>query len=228
MVNVPRQRKPMKPRSRSNRFKKLRALACFDDVYTRVCDGWALAEIARFIQDERKEYTEISRGGLEKMLTDFRVQEVPAGDLVKKRFPEVYDAAKEEVEKGIDEVKELEELYRIQMHRIGTDFKTEKAIGKLLPSMTSEIKEARQLLESLSNLKMEMGLASRAPQKHEHDVSVGVSVEATIGAELAEHFSSDAVKDVLQDPESRHRVQGVIDRFLKLAPPKGEPAGDAG
>jgi len=220
-------RKPMKPR-RSNRYKKLRALACYEAAYARICDGWAATEVARFIQEEHKEYTEISRTGLERMLNDFRAQEVPAGDLVKKRFPEVYDAAKDKIEKGIDEVEELEELYRIQMHRVSTDFKTEKAIGKLLPSMTSEIKEARQLLESLANLKMELGLASRAPQEHKHDVNVGVSVEATLGQELSQHFSSEAVKDVLQDPESRHRVQGVIDRFLKLAPPKGEPAGDVG
>lgn len=224
MVNVAKKRKQIKPRG-GKRFQKLRALACFNEVYARLCDGWSMREVARFIQEERQEYKEISRGGLEKMLQDFRSNEIPAADLVKKRFPEVYDTAKEEVENGIDEVRELEELYRIQMHRISTDFKTEKTIGKLLPSMTSEIKEARQLLESLSNLKMELGLASRAPQKHEHDMRVGVSVEAADG--LAEHFNSDAVKEVLTDPESRHRVSNVIDRFLKLAPETEEPADKA-
>jgi hypothetical protein len=228
MVNaVAKRRQRIKPQSRSTRFKKLRGLKCYPEVYTRICDGWALAEVARFVQEERKEYDEISRGGLEQMLAEFR-KEIPAGDLVKKRFPEVYDAAKAKVEEGIDEVAELEALYRIQMHRIGMDFATEKKIGKALPSMTSEIKEARSLLETLANLKMELGLADRAPTRHEHDVSVGVEVEATLGEDLSARFGSEAVKEVLANPESRRRVQGVVERFLKLAPPKVESKAEAG
>jgi hypothetical protein len=213
-------RKSIQPRSRGARFKKLRALRCYREVYARLCDGWTIAETARFIHDERAEYKEISRTGLEGILTDFRSEQIPAGDLVRKRFPEVYDAAKEKMDKGIDEVTELEELYRIQMHRISTDFATEKKIGKLLPSMTSEIKEARQLLESIANLKMEMGLSSRAPHKHEHAVAVGVEVDGIPDEGPAGQFASTAVKEVLGNPESRHRVQGVVERFLKLKAPE--------
>lgn len=213
-------RKPKRaqPPGRENRFRKLRALTCYQEVYDRLCSGWPLGQVARFIQEERHEYKEISRSGLEQQLTEFRKQ-MPPGDLVQKRFPEVFEAAKEKVEKGINELEELEELYRIQMHRIGVDFSTEKAIKKLLPSMTAEIREARQLLESMANLKLEMGVISRAERGT--NVNVGVTVEASISDETAGTFGDPSVRAVLEDPESRRKVMGIVERFMKLPAPKG-------
>lgn len=209
---------PVEPtRGRNNQFKKLRHLTCYQEVYDRLSSGWGPTELARFIQEERGEYKEIPHKGLVEVLKAFRKQ-MPAGDLVAKRFPEEFQAAKETFVSSINEIRELEELYRIQMHRITTDFTTEKNIGKLLPSMTSEMKEARQLLESLANLKMELGLMDRVAQKHAHEVSV--EVEATMTAttdDLADQFGSPAVKKVLSDPESRRKVQGVVERFLRLS-----------
>lgn len=200
-----------KPPGRDTRFQKLRALKCYQEVYDRICAGWPLAQVARFIQEERKEYTTISRHGLEQQLVEFRKQ-MPPGDLVQKRFPEVYDEAKEKLKKQVDELEELEELYRIQMRRVEIDFNTEKNIGKLLPSMTGEIREARQILESLANLKMEMGVLGRAAR----GVDVNVEVEATLTEDVMARFGDGAVGKVLENPESRHKVMGVVERFLKL------------
>lgn len=200
-----------KPPGRDTRFQKLRALKCYQEVYDRICAGWPLAQVARFIQEERKEYTTISRHGLEQQLVEFRKQ-MPPGDLVQKRFPEVYDEAKEKLKKQVDELEELEELYRIQMRRVEIDFNTEKNIGKLLPSMTGEIREARQILESLANLKMEMGVLGRAAR----GVDVNVEVEATLTEDMMARFGDGAVGKVLENPESRHKVMGVVERFLKL------------
>jgi len=209
---VGRMRRPKrKPPGRDTRFQKLRALKCYQEVYDRICAGWPLAQVARFIQEERGEYTIISRHGLEQQLTEFRKQ-MPPGDLVQKRFPDVFDKAKDQLKKQVDELEELEELYRIQMRRVEIDFNTEKNIGKLLPSMTGEIREARQILESLANLKMEMGVLGRAAR----GVDVNVEVEATLTEDVMARFGDGAVGKVLENPESRHKVMGVVERFLKL------------
>lgn len=213
MVKMAKRRPTAKPPGRSTQFKKLRALACYQEAYERICAGWPLAQVARFIQEERREYTEISRRGLEQQLTEFRKQ-MPPGDLVAKRFPEVFDQAKEKVETSINELSELEELYRIQMHRIGVDFATEKGIKKLLPSMTAEIREARAILKDMAELKLEMGILGRAPKGV--DVNVGVEVEATLTEGMMAQFGDTAVQKVLEDPESRRKVMGVVERFLKL------------
>lgn len=202
----------VKPTGRDDRYKKLKTLKCYREVYDRLCAGWPMTELARFIQEERKEYTDVKRGNLEDLLRDFR-KTVPATDLVAKRFPEVYDQAVEELENSLDEVAELEELYRIQMHRIKIDFKTETKINKLMPSMTSEIREARQLLESLAQVKMDLGVNSRAPTQH--NVNVEGSVEARLEADLGDNYTG-AVKKVMENAESRRRVQGLVDRFMKI------------
>jgi hypothetical protein len=201
----------VKPRSRSERYEKLRSLKCYEEVYKRICAGWPATQLARFIQEERHELQADSTKGLEHLLRDFRAA-LPAGDLVAKRFPAVFEEAKEALEYGLDELTELEELYRIQMHRIGIDFNTETKINKLMPSMTSEIREARQILESIAELKMDLGIHQRAPEQH--DVSVEGTVEAKLSADLDKY--PEGVREVLENPESRRRVQGMIGRFLQL------------
>lgn len=210
----------------TDKHQKLRGLKCFDQVYARICDGWPLTELARYIQEDQKEYTEISRQGLVSTLTDFR-SSLPPGELIKKRMPMAFVEAHKEVNEAVDEVKELEELYRIQLKRIHIDHALENKIGKLLQSMTPEIREARQLLETMANLKMEMGLHDRAPQKHE----VNVEVDEVLESDLGQHFGNASVKKVLNSPESRHRVMGTVERFLKLNDSKslaeGQGEGDA-
>jgi hypothetical protein len=209
---IKRRRKTRSVSRSSDKHQRLRALQCFDDVYSRIRDGWPLTELARYIQEDKKEYTDISRAGLVSVLTDFR-SSMPPGELIKKRMPQAFISAKKEVEEGLDELKELESLYRIQLSRVNIDLKTEQQIKKLLPSMTSEIKEARQILESVANLKLELGLNERVPQKHE----VNVEVDEVSEQELSKNFGNESVKKVLEDPESRHRVLGTVERFLHLA-----------
>ena len=210
---MPRKRKRPVPLGRSMRFQKLKALSCYQEMYDRICAGWPIAQVARFIQQERNEYTEITQRGLEQQLVEFRKQ-MPPGDLVQKRFPELYDKAKDKVEEGIDELAELEDLYRIQMARIKIDYATEKGIKKLLPSMTGEIREARQILETITNLKMDLGVLDRA--RRGVDVNVDVDVDATLTGEVVGRFSDDGVNEVLNNPESRRKVMGVVERFMKL------------
>lgn len=201
----------MKPKSRADHFERLRSLKCYDEVYKRICAGWPATQLARFIQEERNEYTQASQKQLERLLREFR-QKIPPGDLVAKRFPEVFEDAKDKIEQGLDEIAELEELYRIQMHRVGIDLVTETKINKLLPSMTSEIKEARQILESLAELKMDLGIHQRAANKV--DVNVEGEVSARLETDLTQY--PDSVQGVLDDAEKRRRLHGLVGRFLQL------------
>ena len=204
-------RRPVKPVSRSARFEKLRAMRCFDLVYERIRQGWPMTEVARYIQEDRQEYTDVSSAALIAILGDFR-KTIPPGELVAKRMPDVMVEAKERIEEALDEVEELEKLYRMQMDRVSMEVATEKKINKLLPSMNSEIKEARQILESIATLKMEMGIKTRAPVQH----NVDVEVHERLGADLTQKFGSAAAAKVLESAESRRKVSGIVERFLKL------------
>ena len=198
---------------------------CFSEVTLRIKDGWPLTELSRWIQEDKHEFTDVSRAALVQVLQGYR-SAIPAGELIKSRMPKEFVEAKKEIEDGIDEIKELESLYRMQLKRVKIDLATEEGINKLLPSMTSEIKECRQILESISTLKMDLGIQDRAPTKHE----MSVEVDEALADDLGQHFTSPGVKKVLENPESRHRVMGTVEKFLQLSTAplrEGEGDGDA-
>lgn len=201
--------------SRDQRFSRIRALTCFQEVYERVLAGWSMPEVAKFIQDDMHEYTDITRSSLIGQLNEFR-SSIPRAELIQKRMPKAFHEAADTVREGLDELVELKKLYEMQMERIGIDYQTEKKINKLMPSMTQEIKEARQILESYAQLKMDLGLATRHLGQ--------VDIDAHLMADVAGRYGKESVARVLGDPESRRRVLGIVER-IAISLPVGEKEG---
>lgn len=202
-----------KPVSRETRFLRLRSIKCFELVHQKVLEGYPMAEIARFIQDERKEYADITRGSLMALLNDYR-NSIPKAELISKRMPRMFEKAQKVVEKGLDELKELEKLYEKQMERIDIDITTEKKISKLMPSMTQEVRAAREILESYAQIKMDLGINTRHIGRLE--------VDGQISADMTARYGSEAVGRVLDSPESRRKVLGLVQRLLSVGSGVGE------
>jgi hypothetical protein len=190
-----------------NAFQRLKQLRCFTEMRKRLIDGWGLAEVARFIQQDNKEYVDISKESLTAILHKFRAT-IPAMEMAKKGLPvSTLEAAREVVE-ALDEIKALHDLYKIQMERVEIDRKTEKAINKLLPSMTQEIRVAKELLESSAKLKLDKGIDEKhlGTITHEHE-----------GAIIHAEASNPAVQKVLENAQSRMKVLGVAQRLFATA-----------
>lgn len=197
----------IRPTGRDEGFQKLRSMRCFQEVYDRMISGWAMSELARFIQEDRNEYGHATRVGLMQILQRFR-DTIPPAQLLQRRMPHAFHEAAKEVEEGIDELKELERLYRLQMDRIDIDLKTEKKINKLMPTMTQEVRVARELLGAIADLKMDLGLNTR---------HIGqVDVEARLEADIQAKYGKDSIKKVMESPESRRKVLNIAERILAL------------
>ena len=192
--------------SQGAKFVRLKQLRCFTELHERTANGWPISEIARWVQVDKGEYTDVTRGSLTTLLHDYR-NALPRTALLGK-IPSVVVKAKEEVEKGLDELKELERLYTMQLERIQIDFNTEKQIKKLMPTMTQEIREAKSLLETYTDLKVALGLNATAVPAMDGEVTLVASIEARYGTK--------AVAKVMGDPESRRKVLGVAQRLLSL------------
>lgn len=197
-----------KPRNRASRFKKLRALKCFDEVHRRILQGWQLPALARYIQEEEKEYLEISFESLVCALKDYR-ESIPPGELIQERMPQVFEKAAVEVQQGLDELTELEELYRTQRKRIDIDFALERSMGKLFPSMTQEMRTAREILSTIAELKMDLGLANRRLGT--------VDIDAHITAHVEGRYSNPRLAAVLANPEKRQRLLGIAKQLAVRA-----------
>jgi hypothetical protein len=205
----------VKPKSRKGGYQKLRNLGCFEEMKARMLRGWPLKQLARFIQDDNGELEDMPIGALCGTLANFR-KTLPPGEfanppgecptVVKERMTPHHERAIERMKESLDEVEELEKLFRLQMERVKIDNTHEKDNEKLLPSMTQEIRLAKEILESSAQLKMDLGIEKR------HLGSIEASTR--IVDEIGSKYGTDAVAKVLEDPKSVHRVRALANKFL--------------
>ena len=194
--------------SREPRFSKLRAMKCFEEVHKCVVEGHGPTELARMIQEDRGEYTDAERITLINVLKEYRAS-IPPAELVNKRLPEEFNKAAAKLYKGVDEVKELEWLAKFQKRRLKIDGETEKKINKLLPTMTQEVRAHAEVLRSLADVKMDLGVSKRHLGE--------MTVDANLVAEVTGRYGKASIAKVLQSAESRQKLMGVAEKFLALA-----------
>lgn len=205
-------RPPTRP-TRPTRFVRLRNLACFPEVHSRLLGGMPLVEIARFIQEDAQEYRDISRSHLEDLLSDFR-GEMPKTELLSVRMPEAMVKAKEALDQGVNELAELGTLYRLQHERILLDVAHEKKIGKMFKTTGPEIFIAMRILKNMAQLKMDLGIDQRHLGKLE--VKEDRTETKTIRAELVARYGKDEIAKVMSDPTSRRKVLMLAERVMKV------------
>lgn len=195
--------------SRKSGYKELRELPCFPEVHKRIIDeGRSLQSTAEWLQEEKKHFLDHSATQVATMLLNYR-QSLPTTERAKPLKPYV-EKALEELQEGIDELQELTKLYRVQEQRISIDFTTEKNIKKLLPTMSQEIRTAREILSASAQLKMDLGVNER---------HLGtVDVETSVTEQVAEKYAdTPAVAAVLENGDSRRKVLGLAERLLAIA-----------
>jgi hypothetical protein len=197
--------KPLVKRG-TGKFVRLRSLKCYPEILTRVREGVPLAEVVRFIQQDRQEYTDVTPGSLTTLLTDFR-NSLPLAQRAEGHLPEAVSRAMRKVEAGLDEMAELEKLYKMQMDRINIDLASEKKIGKLFATTVKEIQTAAELLVKHAGLKMDLGLTER----HIGTLDLDTTVQ-----DVSQKYGP-AVAKVLADPEARKRVTTLAMKLLAAA-----------
>ena len=204
----------VKPVSRKyDRFERLRSLKCFDDINEMLVTGWPIAEVAKYIQGTKREYTDIEELSLIYILQAFR-RSLPPSTLVARRLPQAFQKASQEVRDGLDVLAEMSKLYEIQMKRVEIDFKLEQKAQKLIPSMTQEVKEARGILEGIQKMKMDLGLDER------HLGTLQIDSGAT--DEVVTRYGRSSVRRVLEDPKASRKVLSLAERFVEISKSREE------
>jgi hypothetical protein len=198
--------KRIRPKSRDEGYQKLRTLKCFREVHERILAGWEPAAIARFVQNDRNEYTHATQVSLAQVIQRYR-DTIPPAELLKTRMPKAFEEAKAEVDEGLDELKEMEKLYKLQMKRIGIALTVEEESKRLMPNVTQDVRTAREILAGYADLKMDLGLSARAGEKV--DVNVNVTTDAS-------RYGKKSVERVMNNPELRRKVLGVAERVFAL------------
>lgn len=183
-----------------------------------VCQGWPLTEVAKHIQGIRHEYDDVDELSLVFILQQYR-RGLPPADLAARTLPVLFQQAAAKVKDTLDVMDELARLYHIQMKRIKLDHATEVRVGKLFPTMTQEIREARGILEAIQKARLDAGLDER---------HLGVLQLEAGAADSAARYGKASVQRVLEDPASAQRILSLAERFVQISEKRSELAGGPG
>jgi hypothetical protein len=217
-MTTERLRPVTRPTARPTRFVRLRGLNCFEEVHKRILAGWALAAVAKYIQEDAKEYTDITRDRMVAMLGSYR-ESLPPGQLVSVRMPEVLHKAVSKIESGLDELAELEKLYKWQCERIEIDMATEKKLNKLFKGTGAEMYIAMRILKNRAELKMDLGIDKR---------HIGqLDVDTHLTADLSARYGREEVSKVINDPASRRKALNFAERLMRISKTAAEEVVDA-
>lgn len=202
-------RPPIRPISRSPKrvAASLHDCRCFDEVDRRLRIGWSSTDLAKFIQEESQELTDLSSTYVCKMIDNYRKSIPPAELLLTTQSTTVAKNAIAKVANGMEELEKLNELYELQMERIKIDVENEKKINKLFQTTGREIFYAMKILKQTSDLKMDLGIAKRQLG----EVSVSGQAAIAIGARY-----ENGVEKVMTDPDKRRKVLGMVEALMTL------------
>ena len=141
---------------------------------------------------------EVSIGRYKKDLTTYKVDE----DLLGFKL-EGYKIS------GLNEVDEVERLYRLQLSRIEIGVMAEKKVGGINKLMAVEVSTALELLRRSHEIKMDQG------QGGGRDLGT-VTVRPELMVEVKEKYGDDMLS-ALQDPESRNKVLSIAKSLAQFS-----------
>jgi hypothetical protein len=169
-------------KQKSTAFKDLKAMPCFEEFDLKVRAGIVTEEIARWLQEDMFQQTEIQRDSLVRKIFRYKAALPPA--MIAKDPPLYVQRAIEKMQRGVREIDELEKLYLLQLRRISIDAETETKINKLFGGTNAEIRLASDLLKAMLDKKMELGILQKTPEQFE--VSGGFGIAAITNEDVDE------------------------------------------
>lgn len=202
--------------SKVNEFDELLQMKCFKEIHDMVTSGWDELDIARHIKDTRNELPNYTVSGLAYFLKRYKKSLPPLH-----RGVALPPKAVAIVEKGIDELEEMEKLYHLQMERIQMEVGTEKKIRKLMSSLTPDIREAKSILVERAKLKMDLGITNR------HLGTMNIDAVDGVSEEIALRYGNSEVAAAIQNAESRRKIAGALQTFMLLQDKKKQVGGDS-
>lgn len=187
-------------RQRTDKFSRLESLECFGEVRKMLMHGVSTPRVAEIVQEEHGEYDDVKKKSLERVLREYRSEEIPAGQKAAKNLPSEFEDEVDEVGEQLDVLQQLRELYELQRSRIEMNVEKEGDMDTLLGDTRKEIGMAMDILELVADLQMDFGLEDR---------ELGtMKVEAGVASE-AEDVMGEAMPS-LTDPSKRNQLAEFV------------------
>ena len=204
-----KKRKPkITPISRdATHFVRFKAANCFTEIDRRLRLGWSTPALVKAVHEEFKELLDVKPSTVASWINSYRSTLSPDERLGSSNSLVKMKAAKE-LARGLDELSELERLYKIQMERVDIDFNNEKKINKLLNTTGREVFVAMKILRQSAELKMDLGIVKR---------QIGtMEINGQVANEIGDRYGKESISKVIADPASRKKVLDIAERLFAL------------
>ena len=188
------------------RFFKLRSLDCIEDINLRINSGDTMPNIAKWMQNELKIYTDVGYKSLVVILSKYRNDYLPPMEIAQNAVLTKHSEAIERVQKGLDEIEEIEWLYQLQKDRIEIGTKFEKKLGFLNKNLNVDVALALQILRRKHEIKMDLGFNGG------RDLGT-MNIRPDFMVDLKNNYGDKAYNAFL-NPESRSKVLGAMKVLL--------------
>lgn len=170
--------------------------------------GISTSAIARFIQEEQGELTSMSSETISARLRDWR-QAVPPAQRIGMIRGDVVESAQEELDKGMDELRELRGLLRIQKERIESIRQRELDHDNVNPALGREIQLGVDIIQQHAAIRVQLGLTGEGSS----------NVPSSVEEKLIEAYgdAGERVQKVIDNPVSRRKLLGMAEKIKLLA-----------
>ncbi len=198
-----RSRKPIE-----GKYARIKNLKCFQGVYERICSGYPMPDIARYVQIEEGESLDIKRDSLARELRLYAEEEIVGVDLIAPRLPHIVVKAKKEFSERLEDLRRLERAYEAILYRFDLAHGRERMTGVIDPDVDRQAKVLIDLVSKMHDIKMDLGLTGS------RDLG-SLTVSAERLAEVRERYGEGAAR-AFADPVQRAQVLGLLKRVMRL------------
>ncbi len=209
--NLENQNKKIKPGPK----KKIEGLNCLADIKQMFENGEKVADIAAYIQNDAKEYNDVSQKTLIRSLYRYFTDCIRS-EQVKELLPATMLLLKENLQEHIDPIHALNILLAIHIDRITMEYTIEKKLGKTLSSNTKAISVAATISDLLN--KATSDDLSRRLKGASLDTSPSDALDGM--ARLRESYAQkygEVAANVIANPDARRRILNIMEKIEKSA-----------
>jgi len=189
-------------------FAKITSLKCYRRVYEMVVHGYPATEIARYIQESRREYLDVKYESLCSMLCRFRDSIVPVESLAP-RLPHYVAKKGREFGDRLEELKRLERMYDALEYRFDIVHGEERISGRINEHLEKQAKSMTDVIMRMHNIKMDLGLSGS------RDLGT-LTISAERLAEIEQKYGKEAA-EAMASPVSRGRILKVLNMTIERA-----------
>ncbi len=202
--------------SKSEKLSKLERMSCFPKVKNMLEQGVSVKEVARFIQEEAKEYLDASRDTVAAAI--YRYVQLHTDALIREQVPLPHMGLQQRNIPDVDALSVCNLALATQLDRVMIDYATEKKIKKTINSNTLSMKILSDLLKTKSFLEQREFEKSMETAKAGQSSGSGIELDdmSRLRSGYAAKFGND-IANIVFDPGSRRRIMSALERVKRTS-----------